>query len=87
MARPDTRSGLIACDWERFMQSFFSEQNLARYKKLASGAVTALERKAIFEFLAKERADLRDHWNARFEGAHVAAERGHLIRLGLKAGR
>lgn len=57
------------------MQSFFSEMNLARYKRLASSTITTLERKAIFDLLAKEQADSRNYWNARFEGAHVAAEK------------
>jgi len=66
------------------MQRVFSERNLARYKKLASGTLTALERKLMFELLAKERADLRDHWNARFEGLHVAPDKGCLIQFALK---
>jgi hypothetical protein len=66
------------------MQSFFSDQNVARYKKLASGTLTALERKVIFELLEKERANFRNHWNARFEGMHVAAEKGCLVQLALK---
>ena len=66
------------------MQTFFSEQNIARYKKLASGTLTAFERKLIFELLARERADFRDHWNARFEGMHVAADKGCLAQLALK---
>jgi hypothetical protein len=68
----------------RVVQSYFSEQNITRYKKLASGTLTAVERKVIFDFLAKEGADFRDHWNARFEGAHIAAEKGQLVQLALK---
>jgi len=66
------------------MQRFFSDQNIARYKKLASGTLTARERRMIFELLAKERADFRDYWNARFEGVHVAAEKGRLVQFALK---
>jgi hypothetical protein len=65
------------------MQTFFSDQNIARYQKLASGTLTALERKVIFEHLAKERANFHDHWNARFEGMHVAADKGRLVQLAL----
>jgi hypothetical protein len=65
------------------MRSFFSERNLARYKKLASGTLTVAERKVVFDGLAQERADFRNHWNARIEGAHVAAEKGHLILFAL----
>jgi hypothetical protein len=66
------------------MQDFFNDRNIARYKKLASGTLTALERRSMFELLAKERANLRDHWNARFEGVHVAAEKGCLVQFALK---
>jgi hypothetical protein len=66
------------------MQSFFNDQNIARYKKLASGTLTARERRKILELLAKERADFREHWNARFEGAHVAADKGRLVQFALK---
>ena len=63
------------------MQGVFSDKNLDRYKKLASGTLTIAERKLIFECLAQERADIRNHWNARFEGAHVPAEQGDLVQL------
>ncbi len=63
------------------MQGVFSSQNLDRYKKLASGTLTIAERKIIFDCLAQERADFRNHWNARFEGAHVPAEKGYLVQL------
>jgi hypothetical protein len=66
------------------MQSFFNDRNIARYKRLASGTLTARERKKIFELLAKDRADFRDHWNARFEGVHVAIEKGRLVQFALK---
>ena len=65
------------------MQSSFSEQSIARYKQLASGTLSIAERKAIFDLLAQERADFRNYWNARFEGAHVPAEKGHLVQLPL----
>lgn len=41
------------------MKSAFSEQNLARYKMLASGALTADERKSILDCLAAELAQQR----------------------------
>jgi hypothetical protein len=63
------------------MQRVFSDQNIARYKKLASGTLTVAERKIIFDCLAQERADFRNYWNARLEGVHVPAEDGHLVRL------
>jgi len=63
------------------MQGVFSDKNLDRYKKLASGTLTIAERKLIFECLAQERADIRNHWNARFEGAQAPAEQGDLVRL------
>ncbi len=65
------------------MQGVFSEQNVARYRKLASGTLTIAERKIIFDHLAQERADFRKYWNARCEGVHVPAEKGHLVQLAL----
>ena len=44
------------------MQGVFSELNLNRYRKLASGTLTVAERKIIFDCLAQERADFRDNW-------------------------
>ena len=41
------------------MKSAFSDQNLARYKKLASGTLTADERKLILDGLAAELAQQR----------------------------
>jgi hypothetical protein len=38
------------------MQASFSEANRARYKKLASGSLTAVERRAILDLLADELA-------------------------------
>ena len=38
------------------MRTAFSEANLARYKKLASGSLTAVERRAILDLLADELA-------------------------------
>ncbi len=57
------------------MQRVFNDQNLDRYKKLASGTLTIAERKIIFDCLAQERADFRNHAHARSEGAHVPAEK------------
>jgi hypothetical protein len=44
------------------MQGFFSDQNLDRYRKLASGVLTVEERRIIFCCLAQERADFRNNW-------------------------
>lgn len=41
------------------MHTSFSEANVARYKKLASGLLTAGERKAILDVLANELAKQR----------------------------
>ena len=65
------------------MQGVFSELNLDRYKRLASGTLTIAERKIIFDCLAQERADFRNYWNVRCEGVHVPARKGHLVQLAL----
>jgi hypothetical protein len=44
------------------MQAVFSELNLDRYRKLASGTLTVAERKIIFDCLAQEGADFSDNW-------------------------
>lgn len=69
------------------MHGVFSDQNLDRYKKLASGMLTVAERKIIFDCLAQERADFRNHWSARFEGAHVPVGKRASDPSGAAAGR
>lgn len=46
------------------MQCVFSDQNLNRYRQLASGTLTVEQRKIIFDCLAKQSADFRAHWSA-----------------------
>ena len=41
------------------MNGFFTEPNLTRYKRLASGSLTVLERKVILDFLVAELAQQR----------------------------
>jgi hypothetical protein len=42
------------------MQRFFDEQNIKRYRQLASGALTAAERKILFTALSEEAASFRN---------------------------
>jgi len=51
------------------VQRYFSARNLAQYNKLASGTLSAVERKVIFDGLAKQQAAIRDRCNSGFEGA------------------
>jgi hypothetical protein len=44
----------------RFMQRFFDEQNIKRYRQLASGALTAAERQALFTALSEEATSFRN---------------------------
>ena len=51
------------------MQRYFSARNLAQYNKLASGTLSAVERKVIFDGLVKQQAAIRDRCNSGFEDA------------------
>jgi hypothetical protein len=41
------------------MHRAFSDQNLDRYRRLASGMLTVSERKVILDYLARDCADFR----------------------------
>jgi hypothetical protein len=51
------------------MDRFVTEQNIERYRKLASGALTAPERRAILLLLAEEEAMHHDLCRASIEPA------------------
>ena len=42
------------------MERFVSEQRVRRYRQLASGTLTATERKAVFKSLSEQEAKYRD---------------------------
>jgi hypothetical protein len=42
------------------MERFVSEQSVRRYRQLASGTLTATERKAVFASLSEQEAKYRD---------------------------
>jgi len=42
------------------MERFISEQSVRRYRQLASGTLTATERKAVFASLSEQEAKYRD---------------------------
>ena len=51
------------------MHGFFTEPNLTRYKKLASGSLTSCEKQEILDFLAAELAKQRSLGMAKGCGA------------------
>ena len=50
------------------MDRFISEQNIARYRKLASSATTEAERKRLLELLAEEEAKSIEMQKAKAAG-------------------
>ena len=46
------------------MDRFVTEQNIARYRELASGTLSESERRTLLQLLAEEEAKCRDVWKA-----------------------
>jgi hypothetical protein len=53
----------------RFVERFVSEQNVKHYRQLASGTLTAAERKSIFTALSEQEASFRKSTRLNFLAA------------------